>query len=198
MSSKNIHPIVDRLLARHLRESSNKHKGGVFWLCGLSGSGKSTLALLLEKYLFEKKIQNLVIDGDNVRSGLCQDLGFSIDDRKENVRRVSEMAKLMARNGFVVIVSLISPTKEIREYAKKIIGNDDFFEIFVKSSFEKCKQRDVKGLYAKLDRGKIDSFTGKDSAFEDPTSPWLLLDTENTPLESSMTKLSSAVINEII
>jgi adenylylsulfate kinase len=108
------------------------------------------------------------------------------------------MAKLMARNGFVVIVSLISPTKEIREYAKKIIGKDDFFEIFVKSSFEKCKQRDVKGLYAKVDRGKIDSFTGKDSAFEDPTSPWLLLDTENTPLESSMTKLSSAVINEII
>ncbi len=198
MSSKNIHTIEDRLLARHLRESSNKHKGGVFWLCGLSGSGKSTLALLLEKYLFEKKIQNLVIDGDNVRSGLCQDLGFSIDDRRENVRRVSEMAKLMARNGFVVIVSLISPTKEIREYAKKIIGKDDFFEIFVKSSFEKCKQRDVKGLYAKLDRGKIDSFTGKDSAFEDPTSPWLLLDTENTPLESSMTKLSSAVINEII
>ena len=198
MSSKNIHPIEDRLLARNLRESSNKHKGGVFWLCGLSGSGKSTLALLLEKYLFEKKIRNLVIDGDNVRSGLCQDLGFSIDDRKENVRRVSEMAKLMARNGFVVIVSLISPTKEIREYAKKIIGDDDFFEIFVKSSFEKCKQRDVKGLYAKLDRGKIESFTGKDSAFEDPTSPWLLLDTENTPLESSMTKLSSAVINEII
>jgi adenylylsulfate kinase len=198
MSSNNIHPIEDRLVARNLRESSNKHKGGVFWLCGLSGSGKSTLALLLEKYLFEKKIQNLVIDGDNVRSGLCQDLGFSIDDRKENVRRVSEMAKLMARNGFVVIVSLISPTREIREYAKKIIGEDDFFEIFVKSSFEKCKQRDVKGLYAKLNKGKISSFTGKDSAFEDPTSPWLLLDTENTPLESSMTKLSSAVINEII
>ena len=198
MSSNNIHPIEDRLLARHLREYSNKHKGGVFWLCGLSGSGKSTLALLLEKYLFEKKIQNLVIDGDNVRTGLCQDLGFSIDDRKENVRRVSEMAKLMARNGFVVIVSLISPTREIREYAKKIIGEDDFFEIFVKSSFEKCKQRDVKGLYAKLNKGKISSFTGKDSAFEDPTSPWLLLDTENTPLESSMTKLSSAVINEII
>lgn len=198
MSSKNIHPIEHRLLARNLRESSNKHKGGVFWLCGLSGSGKSTLALLLEKYLFEKKIQNLVIDGDDVRSGLCQDLGFSIDDRKENVRRVSEMAKLMARNGFVVIVSLISPTREIREYAKKIIGEDDFFEIFVKSSFEKCKQRDVKGLYAKLDKGKISSFTGKDSAFEDPTAPWLMLDTENTPLESSMTKLSSAIINEVV
>ena len=154
--------------------------------------------MLLEKYLFEKKIQNLVIDGDDVRTGLCQDLGFSIDDRKENVRRVSEMAKLMARNGFVVIVSLISPTREIREYAKKIIGEDDFFEIFVKSSFEKCKQRDVKGLYAKLDKGKISSFTGKDSAFEDPTTPWLLLDTENTPLESSMTKLSSAIINEVV
>ena len=153
MTSQNIHPIQDRLLARTVRESSNKHKG-VFWLCGLSGSGKSTLALLLEKYLFEKKIQNLVIDGDDVRSGLCRDLGFSIDDRKENVRRVSEVAKLMTRNGFVVIVSLISPTKEIREYAKEIIGEDDFFEIFVKSSFEKCKQRDVKGLYAKSDRGK--------------------------------------------
>ena len=154
--------------------------------------------MLLEKYLFEKKVQNLVIDGDDVRSGLCQDLGFSIDDRKENVRRVSEMAKLMARNGFVVIVSLISPTKEIREYAKEIIGEEDFFEIFVKSSFEKCKQRDVKGLYAKVENGKIDLFTGKDSTFEDPTSPWLLLDTENTSLESSMTKLSSAVIKEVI
>jgi adenylylsulfate kinase len=198
MTSQNIHPIEDRLLARSEREASNKHKGGVFWLCGLSGSGKSTLALLLEKYLFEKKIQSLVIDGDDVRSGLCQDLGFSIDDRKENVRRVSEMAKLMARNGFVVIVSLISPTKEIREYAKEIIGEEDFFEIFVKSSFEKCKQRDVKGLYAKVENGKIDLFTGKDSTFEDPTSPWLLLDTENTSLESSMTKLSSAVIKEVI
>jgi adenylylsulfate kinase len=104
----------------------------------------------------------------------------------------------MARNGFVVIVSLISPTKEIREYAKEIIGEEDFFEIFVKSSFEKCKQRDVKGLYAKVENGKIDLFTGKDSTFEDPTSPWLLLDTENTSLESSMTKLSSAVIKEVI
>jgi adenylylsulfate kinase len=198
MTSQNIHPIEDRLLARSERESSNKHKGGVFWLCGLSGSGKSTLALLLEKYLFEKNIQSLVIDGDDVRSGLCQDLGFSIEDRKENVRRVSETAKLMTRNGFVVIVSLISPTKEMREYAKEIIGEEDFFEIFVKSSFEKCKQRDVKGLYAKVENGKIDSFTGKDSTFEDPTSPWLLLDTENTSLESSMTKLSSAVIKEVI
>ena len=198
MTSQNIHPIEDRLLARSEREASNKHKGGVFWLCGLSGSGKSTLALLLEKYLFEKKIQSLVIDGDDVRSGLCQDLGFSIDDRKENVRRVSEMAKLMARNGFVVIVSLISPTKEIREYAKEIIGEEDFFEIFVKSSFEKCKERDVKGLYAKVDKGKIDSFTGKDSTFEEPTTPWLLLDTENNSLESTMTKLSSAVIKEVI
>lgn len=198
MTSQNIHPIEDRLLARSERESSNKHKGGVFWLCGLSGSGKSTLALLLEKYLFEKNIQSLVIDGDDVRSGLCQDLGFSIEDRKENVRRVSETAKLMTRNGFVVIVSLISPTKEMREYAKEIIGEKDFFEIFVKSSFEKCKQRDVKGLYAKVENGKIDSFTGKDSTFEDPTSPWLLLDTENTSLESSMTKLSSAVIKEVI
>ena len=198
MTSQNIHPIEDRLLARSERESSNKHKGGVFWLCGLSGSGKSTLALLLEKYLFEKNIQSLVIDGDDVRSGLCQDLGFSIEDRKENIRRVSETAKLMTRNGFVVIVSLISPTKEMREYAKKIIGEEDFFEIFVKSSFEKCKQRDVKGLYAKVEKGKIDSFTGKDSTFEDPTSPWLLLDTEYTSLESSMTKLSSAVIKEVI
>ena len=98
MTSQNIHPIQDRLLARTVRESSNKHKGAVFWLCGLSGSGKSTLALLLEKYLFEKNIQNLVIDGDDVRSGLCRDLGFSIDDRKENVRRVSEIAKLMTRS----------------------------------------------------------------------------------------------------
>lgn len=197
MCPNNIHPIEDRILKRSERESSNKHRGGVFWLCGLSGSGKSTLALELEKLLFEKNIQNIVIDGDDVRNGLCKDLGFSMGHRKENVRRVSEMAKLMSRNGFVVIVSLISPTKSIRGDAKEIIGEDDFFEIFVKCSFEKCKQRDVKGLYAKLDNGEIESFTGKDSTFEPPLTPWLLLDTENTSLDSSMIKLSTAVMDEV-
>ena len=166
-------------------------------MCGLSGSGKSTLAIALERFLYEQGVSSIVLDGDNLREGLCKDLEFSMEDRMENVRRVGECAKLLVRNGFVTIVSLISPTREIRETARSIIGKDDFFEILVKSSFEKCKERDVKGLYAKSDQGEIKSFSGKDSAFEEPGEPWLAIDTEKETVEESMTKLCDAVLQVV-
>jgi adenylylsulfate kinase len=196
MPSQNIFPVNDRLVARKERASSFGHKGGVFWLCGLSGSGKSTLAISLERFLFEKKYQTIVLDGDNLRDGLCNDLGFSMSDRTENVRRVSETAKLIARNGYIVIVSLISPTTELRSLAKEIIGEEDFFEIFIKSTFTKCHERDVKGLYADSESGNLKSFTGKDSIFEDPTNPWMVIDTENETVTNSVTKICDAVFKQ--
>jgi len=196
MSSQNIFPINDRFVTRQKKEISFGHRGGVYWLCGLSGSGKSTLAISLEKFLFEKNCHSIVLDGDNLRSGICNDLGFSMEDRKENVRRVSEAAKLMASNGYIAIVSLISPTKEVRSLAKKIIGEVDYFEIFIKSTFEKCHERDVKGLYADSESGKITSFTGKDSVFEDPTAPWMVIDTEHETIANSVSKICDAVYNQ--
>ena len=196
MPNQNIFPVSHRLLPRSERESSLGYTGAVYWLCGLSGSGKSTLAISLEKFLFENKINSIVLDGDDLRDGICKDLGFSIEDRKENVRRVSEIAKLMSRTGYAVIVSLISPTIEMRKFARKIIGEKDSFQIFIKSSFEKCQERDVKGLYADSQNGKIKSFTGKDSIFEEPDSPWMVLDTENEKLQESTSKLCQAVLKQ--
>lgn len=197
MSSDNIHPIEKKFISREIKATFLGYKGGVFWMCGLSGSGKSTLAIGLEKALFKEGINSIILDGDNLRAGLNKDLGFSISERMENIRRVSEVAKILASNGMIIIVSLISPTIELRECARQIIGEDDFFEIFVKSSFEKCKQRDVKGLYAKSLRGDIKSFTGKDSVFEEPINPWLTIDTEIETENDSMTKLLTEVLGEI-
>ena len=173
------------------------HEGAVFWLCGLSGSGKSTLAVELEKKLADQAIHSIVLDGDNLRSTLNKDLGFSEDDREENLRRVSEVAKLLVGNGEVVIVSFITPLDKFREQAKSIIGSVDYFEVYVQASFETCRKRDVKGLYAKASEGKISDFTGKDSAFEPPSSPWLTIDTENDDLAKSSDTLLQAALKEV-
>ncbi len=197
MSSENIHTIEKRLIPRKKKAEFLGHRGGVFWMCGLSGSGKSTLAISLEKSLLKEGINSIILDGDNLRAGLNKDLGFSMIERMENIRRVSEVAKIMVSNGMIVIVSLISPTIELRECARQIIGEEDFFEIFVRSSFEKCQQRDVKGLYEKSLKGEIKSFTGKDSQFEEPLNPWLIIDTEITTETDSMTELLAEVLKKI-
>ena len=151
---ENIHPTFQNLLGREDKESLLDQHGLVVWLYGLSGSGKSTLAIALEKLLHGEGIYTQVLDGDNIRSGLNNNLGFSDVDRLENIRRISEVAKLFVQAGVVTIASFICPRNELRAIAKKIIGQDDFFEVYVECSFETCKQRDVKGLYAKqiLDR----------------------------------------------
>ena len=165
---KNIHPTFQNLLDREDKESLLCQRGLVVWLYGLSGSGKSTLAISLEQRLHGEGIYTQVLDGDNIRSGLNNNLGFSDVDRLENIRRISEVAKLFVQSGVVTIASFICPRNELRAIAKNIIGQDDFFEVYVECSFETCKQRDVKGLYAKARTGQVKKFTGMDSSFEPP------------------------------
>jgi len=193
MVSTNVHPITDKLLPRFEKERRLQQRGQVFWLYGLSGSGKSTLALGLERRLHEVGVFSVVLDGDNLRSGLNKDLGFDEDSRRENLRRVAEVAKLFAENGVVVIVSFITPLKEFRESAKEIVGDEDFREVYVQASLSTCEERDVKGLYAKAEAGEIANFTGRESAFEEPDSPWLVVDTENVSFEESLEQLFLAV-----
>ncbi len=193
---ENIHPNFQNLLERKAKESLLNQHGLVVWLYGLSGSGKSTLATALEKRLHEKRFFVQVLDGDNIRTGLNNNLGFSDDDRLENIRRIAEVAKLFAQSGVVTITSFICPRNELREMARKIIGQEDFFEVYVECSFETCKKRDVKGLYAKAEAGEIKQFTGKDSFFEAPEPrelPDLILNTNTQTESESLKRLFQAV-----
>lgn len=191
--STNLHPIHDRLLDRSAKESLMGHRGLVVWMFGLSGSGKSTLAALLERQLHESGIHTAVLDGDNVRSGLNGNLGFSDADRLENIRRVSEVAKLFCRNGLVTLASFITPRIELRELARQTIGTGDFLGVYVKCDFETCARRDVKGLYAKAAAGGVAQFTGKDSTFEEPLEVDLMLDTDAESETESLARLEAAV-----
>jgi len=181
----NLYPISDRLLTRADREKVTKQHSKVVWLCGLSGSGKSTLAVDLEKRLYSRGRLAYVLDGDNVRTGLNSGLGFSDDDRKENIRRIAEVSKLFVDSGLVTINSFITPSEELRSLARSIIGKEDLIEVYVKASFETCQKRDVKGLYAKAAQGLVASFTGKDSGFEEPETSDLVIDTESLSVEES-------------
>jgi adenylylsulfate kinase len=173
----NIHPEIRRFLDRSAKENLLRQKGIVLWLYGLSGSGKSTIANEVERVLHGNGRMTVILDGDNLRTGLNSNLGFSDEDRTENVRRVAETAKLLANQGIIVFVSVITPLRRHRAAARKIIG-PDFHEIYVKADFETCAERDPKGLYAKAKEGKIGQFTGKDSEFEEPENPALVLDTQ--------------------
>ena len=189
MKNSDIHPISDRLIPRDQKELLLGHRCMVFWLYGLSGSGKSTLAVEMEKRLHQQGIHSVVLDGDNLRSGLNSDLGFSDEDRCENIRRVSEMGKLFAESGIIALVSLITPLREFRKNAKSIIGELDFHEVFIKASFNTCKERDVKGLYAKAEEGMVASFTGQGSEFEEPDTDCLIIDSEKESPEQSADRL---------
>ena len=195
--AENIFSIKHSSVQKAEKERFLGHKGLVIWMFGLSGSGKSTLAQALERKLFENKIHHKLLDGDNLRTGINSNLGFSEEDRKENIRRAAEVSKLFVENGEVVICSLISPTKEIRSMAKEIVGDRDFREVYVKASFETCAKRDVKGLYKKALAGEIKNFTGLDSPFEEPENPFLELDTESKSLEECQNLLLETVLKEI-
>ncbi|MFK5921043.1 MAG: adenylyl-sulfate kinase [Verrucomicrobiota bacterium] len=196
---ENIHPEFDRMLDRQAKETLLQQKGCVVWLYGLSGSGKSTLANQLERRLHAEGLLVKLLDGDNVRSGLNNNLGFSDQDRQENIRRVAEVAKLFCANGTVTLASFITPKRDLRELAGDIIGADDFIEIYVKCSFETCAERDVKGLYAKAKSGDLKQFTGKDSSFEEPQAPRpdLTLDTDAESESESLEKLYQWVSQHI-
>ncbi len=183
---ENIHPIFDRLLQQRDREQRLGQRAKVLWLTGLSGSGKSTIAQALEREMYNNGFFAQVLDGDNIRSGINSNLGFSIEDRKENIRRIAEIAKLYCFSGIITINSFISPTREIRDFAKSIIGDKNFIEIFINTSLEICEARDVKGLYKKARKGEIKGFTGIDSPYEPPTSPNLEIKTENQSIQESV------------
>jgi len=176
-AARNIHPETGRFLGRADKERLLGQRGTVAWLYGLSGSGKSTIANRVERALHGEGRFTAILDGDNLRTGLNSNLGFSDEDRTENVRRVAEAAKILANLGAVVLVSVITPRRELRELAAKILGAD-FHEVYVRAAFETCSQRDPKGLYAKARDGAISRFTGKDSGFEEPVDGCLALDTE--------------------
>jgi len=193
----NIHPIHDRIVQRSEREAANGHRAGVVWLTGLSGSGKSTIAAAVERELFSASHFVVLLDGDNVRTGLCGDLGFSLEDRKENIRRIAETAKLFVAAGAQVLCSFVSPTREIRSMAKNIIGADDFYEVFVNTPLEVCEARDVKGLYAKARAGEIKGFTGIDSPYEAPENPFLDLKTADQTVEASAGEVVRAIRDQL-
>lgn len=180
-------------LTRELFHEFYKHKAKVIWFTGLSGSGKSSLANEVSKLLFEHAIKVFVLDGDNTRLGLNKDLGFSLSDRKENIRRVAEVAKLFVDSGTVVLTSFISPIEEERMMAKQIIGKENFIEVFVDCSLERCEKRDVKGLYAKARAGEIKNFTGIDSPYEKPLNPDITVNT----VDQTITECSQIIFNAI-
>lgn len=187
-----IYPVFDKMLPREAKEELLGQKGRVIWMYGLSGSGKSTLANLLERQLHAEGRLVKVLDGDNIRSGLNQNLGFSDEDRLENIRRVAEVAKLFAETGTIVIASFITPNNELRKLARDIIGDEDLLEVYVKASFETCAERDPKGLYAKVKAGEVKQFTGKDSGFEEPDRADLIIDTEAHSEDESLKILTEA------
>ena len=191
--SEHIHPIFDSILKKEDKERLLKQKGIVIWMVGLSGSGKSTIARAVENELHAKGILTKLLDGDNLRAGITNNLGFSEEDRFENIRRSSEVSKLFKECGIVTICSLISPTEEIRKIAASIIG-DDFYVVYVNAPFEVCAERDVKGLYKKALNGEIKNFTGLDAPFEAPVTPFLELKTSEESLEDSKNRLLEAIL----
>jgi adenylylsulfate kinase len=195
--SSDIHPIYDKMLSRSEREKALHQKSMVLWFTGLSGSGKSTLAVALEHALFSRGYVAQVLDGDNIRNGINSNLGFSLEDRQENIRRIAEVAKLYINSGLVAICSFISPTRAIRDMARTIIGEDDFYEIFIDTPLEICEKRDVKGLYKKARKGEITGFTGIDSPYEAPLDPALQIKTEHQTPEQSLQEILEFTLEKI-
>ena len=173
-------------VTRQRRNKLNGHQSVVLWFTGLSGSGKSTLAHALEEKLFQKGCRTFVLDGDNVRHGLNSNLDFSEKGRTENIRRISEVSKLMLESGLIVMTAFISPINKDRDEARQLISNDDFIEIYCKASLETCESRDVKGLYKRARAGEIKNYTGIDSPYESPENPELIIDTDNHSLGESV------------
>jgi len=194
---KHIYPIFDKILGKEAREGLLQQRGVVIWLTGLSGSGKSTLAAATEKALYQKGVLTKLLDGDNIRSGINNNLGFSSEDRMENIRRIAEVAKLFLNCGVVTLCSFVSPTREIRAVAKQIIGAEHFIEIYVNASLEVCEARDVKGLYKKARAGEIRNFTGIDAPFEAPNPPDLEIRTDLHSLETCKNQLLEAILPRI-
>ena len=196
--TNHIYPIFDRMLGRADKEELLKQHGLMIWFTGLSGSGKSTIAIALERELQQRGLLCRILDGDNIRSGINNNLGFSAEDRVENIRRIAEVGKLFVDTGIITLAAFISPNNEIREMAAGIIGKEDFLEIYVSTPLEECERRDVKGLYAKARRGEIKNFTGISAPFEAPADPALSLDTSKLSLKESVDQLLDLILPKVI
>lgn len=197
MKTKEIYPLFDQLVQKKEKEKLLNQVSHVFWFTGLSGSGKTTLAKAVEKKLFNQNFLVQVLDGDNIRAGINNNLGFSSKDRLENIRRIAEISKLFLNSGIITINCFISPSIESRELAKKIIGKEYFHEIYINASYNECEKRDVKGLYKKAKDGKIKNFTGLDLAYEKPTNPHLIVNTEILDIETSTEIILEYILSKI-
>jgi adenylylsulfate kinase len=187
----------DYCVSREMQNRLKKHTSKVIWFTGLSGSGKSTLANLVEKKLFAHKVHTYALDGDNIRGGLNKNLGFSAEDRAENLRRIAEVSKLFVEAGTLVIAAFIAPLQKNRDQLKDIIGEDNFVEIFVNTSIEECERRDMKGLYKKARAGEIQNFTGISAPYEIPVNPDIIISTENETIEESVDKIISFIMPKL-
>ena len=196
-NKNNIYPIFDKMLTRADKEELLHQHSVMIWFTGMSGSGKSTIAIALERELQKRGLLCRILDGDNIRSGINNNLGFSEEDRVENIRRIAEIGKLFVDTGIITIAAFISPNNDIREMAANIIGKENFLEIFVSTPIEECEKRDVKGLYAKARRGEIKNFTGISAPFEAPANPALSIDTSKLSVEESVNKLLELILPKI-
>lgn len=195
--NNHIYPIFDRMQTRQDKENLLKQRSVMIWFTGLSGSGKSTIAIALERELHKRGMLCRILDGDNIRSGINNNLGFTEADRVENIRRIAEVSRLFIDTGIITIAAFISPNNDIREMAASIIGQDDFLEVYVSTPLEECERRDVKGLYAKARKGEIKNFTGISAPFEAPAHPALTLDTSVLSLEEAVHQLLELILPRI-
>lgn len=195
---EHIYPIFDRMLTRADKEALLGQRGLMIWFTGLSGSGKSTIAIALERELQRRGLLCRILDGDNIRSGINNNLGFSPEDRVENIRRIAEVGRLFVDTGVITLAAFISPNNDIREMAAGIIGKEDFMEVYVCTPIEECERRDVKGLYAKARRGEIKNFTGISAPFEEPKHPALSLDTSVLSVEECVFRLLELVLPRVV
>lgn len=189
----NIYPI--KMMTREDKENLLGQRGVMVWFTGLSGSGKSTVALGVEHELHQLGILCRILDGDNIRAGINNNLGFSAEDRHENIRRIAEVGKLFVQTGIVTLACFVSPTNDIRQMARDIIGHDDFLEVYVSTPIEECERRDVKGLYARARKGEVKNFTGISAPFEAPSHPALSIDTSQLSLDECVRQVVELITN---
>lgn len=195
--SENIFPVFDKIISKEKKEKLLNQKGKVVWLTGLSGSGKTTIALQLEKELYKLGLLVQILDGDNIRAGINNNLSFSEGDRTENIRRIAEVSKLFLNCGVITINCFVSPTIKMRQIAEKIIGKENYYEIFINADLETCEKRDVKGLYKKARNGEIKNFTGIDSQYEKPNNPSLEVNTSQLSIDQSIEIILKNVLPQL-
>ncbi len=191
---ENIFTIFDDILQREEKEELLNQKSKVIWMTGFSGSGKTTVAKGVERHLHSQGILNQLLDGDNIRAGISNNLSFSSEDRSENIRRIAEVSKLFLNCGIVTLNCFVSPTIEIRNIAKKIIGEENFIEVYINASLETCENRDIKGLYKKARKGEIKDFTGISAPFEAPENPEIVINTSELSIDQSVQKVLDYIL----